>query len=68
MPLTADDPRRLRSLRDHLPEAIEGLAGPPVTRGFGIQALAPFLDFPLNQLGDRGVPSTGRNEASGPGR
>lgn len=60
MPLTADDHRRLQSLREHLAEATEVLAGYPIARDFDIQALAPFLDFPLNNLGDPGVPSTYR--------
>jgi histidine decarboxylase len=58
MSLEAEDQTRLDLLLERLQEQTEMFLGYPVAKDFDCRALAPFLELPVNNLGDPFAPST----------
>jgi len=56
--LNPQDQARLSHLFKRLSERTEMFLGYPVAKDFDCQGLAPFLDLPLNNIGDPFAPST----------
>jgi len=57
-PLAVPDQQRLDRLLEQLRERTGMFLGYPVAKDFDCSCLAPFLDLPLNNLGDPFAPST----------
>ncbi len=58
MSLETEDQNRLELLLERLQEQTEMFLGYPVAKDFDCRALAPFLELPVNNLGDPFAPST----------
>ncbi|MFB6458075.1 histidine decarboxylase [Chitinophaga sp. Hz27] len=56
--LSAADTTRLQALLDTVASGTAGFLGYPVAKDFDYSPLMPFLQYPLNNLGDPFIPST----------
>ncbi|APG61422.1 histidine decarboxylase [Christiangramia salexigens] len=50
--LSVEDKQRLDSLKNNLEQARDSFLGYPVSKDFDYSELTPFLQFPINNLGD----------------
>lgn len=56
--LVAEDQKRLEMLYNKVKDNTKNFVGFPVSKDFNYKELMPFLEFPMNNLGDSFTPST----------